>query len=92
MKNLRRILEEPNQRHLKWSRDSVLAALDEWMEEYCISPNAYYQQKKKEGKEDEISKYARSIYRGVVKHLGTTHEAMKILGYSQEYRGAKWKK
>lgn len=92
MINLRRILEEPNQRHLKWNRDSVLAALDEWMEEYCISPNAYYQRKVKEGKEDEISKYARSIHRGVIKHLGTTYEAMKILGYSQENRGAKWKK
>jgi hypothetical protein len=92
MMNLRRILGEPNERHLKWTRDSVLVALDEWMEEYETPPTAYYQRKKKKGEWDETCEYAKSIYRGTRKHVGTFAEVMEILGYSQEHRKAKWEK
>ena len=90
--NLRRILGESNERHLKWTRESVLVALDEWMEEYETPPTAYYQRKKKNGEWDETCEYAKSIYRGTRKHVGTSAEAMEILGYSQEHRRAKWMK
>ena len=84
MENLRRILGESSKRYLKWTRESVLSALEEWMIEYEDSPSAYYQRKKKMGVWDENCEYARSIYRGVRKHVGTLNTAMEILGYSQK--------
>jgi hypothetical protein len=93
MQVLRTILGEGYHRHLKWTQESVLIALDEWMEEYGVTPQAYYlRQKSQNNPWDEVCSYARSIYRGTGKHVGTFAEAMEILGWSQKHRRSKWEK
>jgi hypothetical protein len=92
MKNLRRILGEGSGRRTKWNRESVLLALDKWMDDYGINPLVYYNQKRHSGEQDEKSLNARKIYRHTLKHVGTFSEAMVILGYSQEPQSNRWVK
>ena len=90
---LRTILGEDISHYRRWTRESILIALDEWMQDYGVSPHSYMTQHKRHNNlDDEISKYASSLNGATVKHIGTFSEAMKILGYSQKNRISKWEK
>jgi len=90
---LRKILGEDITHYRKWTRESILIALDEWMQEYGIAPQAYMQRHKRHRKlDDEINNYASSLNGATHKHLGSHARAMELLGYSQKNRLAKWEK
>jgi len=90
---LRRILGEDITHYRKWTRESILIALDEWIQEYGIAPQAYMQRHKRHQKlDDEVAKYAISLAGATKKHVGSFEEAMQILDYSRKNRLSKWEK
>lgn len=90
---LRSILGESTDHYRKWTRESILIALDEWMQEYGIAPQAYMRRHiRHKNLDDEVFKYASSLNSATHKHIGLFSEAMDILGYSQKNRLAKWEK
>ena len=90
---LRAILGEDTSHYRRWDRDSILIALDEWMQEYGIAPATYFGRHKIHNNlDEEISKYAGSLMSATNKHIGSFSEAIEILGYSQKNRLSKWEK
>jgi len=90
---LRNILGEDTSHYHRWNKDSISVALDEWMQEYGISPAAYITRHRIHNNLDSITNnYAGSLASAVTKYLGTFGKAMKTLGYSQKNRVSKWEK
>ena len=90
---LRAILGEDTSHYRRWDKDSILIALDEWLQEYGIAPATYFGRHRRHNNlDEEISKYAGSLIGATNKHIGSFSEAIEILGYSQKNRISKWEK
>ena len=75
-----------------WTPESTLLALDEWMQEYGISPQAYrYRHKKHNNLDSETDDNAKSLIQAIQK-LGSFEELMRGLGFSRKDRLSNWKK
>jgi len=91
--NLRTILGEDISHYRRWDKESSLLSLDEWLQEYGISPQAYHIRFKKHGEGDEkIAKYASSLTSAILKHCGKLNETIVKLGYWRENRLSHWKR
>ena len=63
----------------KLDYESTLIALDEWMREYAISPQAYYVRHKTHNNLDEETfQYSKYLNNAIQTYLGSFSKAMEI--------------